>query len=53
MEEILETDRGNGKVHYARVSIYQHQLDQSYVGELYYDRDYNVHEGKRPGVTCR
>ncbi|XP_033631887.1 transcription factor SPT20 homolog isoform X3 [Asterias rubens] len=53
VEEILETDRGNGKVHYARVSIYQHQLDQSYVGELYYDRDYNVHEGKRPGVTCR
>lgn len=50
-EVILETEQLSGKKLHVRVKIQQRQLDQMYQGELYFDRDYNPEEGRKPGGT--
>ena len=50
-EYILEAERDQGKVCYTRLTIQQRQSDDSYVGELYVDRDHT--EGVFRGSSCR
>ena len=52
-EVMLDMERSNGKTQHAKISIRQRQLDQSYQGELYYDRDFRIQGTQKLGATCR
>eukprot|EP00057_Strongylocentrotus_purpuratus_P031115 XP_783637.2 PREDICTED: transcription factor SPT20 homolog [Strongylocentrotus purpuratus] len=51
-EVILETERGNGRLQHVRVTIQQRQLDQTYQGEQYIDRNYNPNDPQHPRTNA-
>lgn len=50
-EYVLETDRGNGRVNFIKLSILQRPSNSEYLGMLYLDRDYKADE--RNGEACQ
>lgn len=50
-EYVLETDRGNGRVNFIKLSILQRPSNSEYLGMLYLDRDYR--EDQRNGEACQ
>lgn len=50
-EYVLETDRGNGRVNFIKLSILQRPSNCEYLGMLYLDRDYR--EDERNGEACQ
>lgn len=50
-EYVLETERGNGRVNFIKLSILQRPSNSEYLGMLYLDRDYR--EDERNGEACQ
>lgn len=50
-EYVLETDRGNGRVNFIRLSILQRPSNSEFLGMLYLDRDYK--EDEKNGEACQ
>lgn len=51
-EYVLETsERSSQRIYHTRLTIYQRQANEEFLGELYVERDYRENENK--GSTCR
>ena len=50
-EYTFESERGQGKVNFSKLTILKRVSDEFYLGELYVDRDFQ--EGQSTGSTCK